>query len=386
MVSASFKPKNFSLDETFAHSFVFQLRVQDATWLAILSRLGIRPQQTNSSVDIRNAIIPLLINNVIKVYPLPHLKRSTTPIYPSISMASKKILNFIPSSMLLTKSIPNTKKFTNNSAAETYIQQLALSDEQLLNILNALDIPSQSSMQHEMLVNLLINALSQGHVIAVEQENQNSPQKEKEQTAPATGVGNQPVSLGPHAKINDREFNEVAVTNKPNNAESSSDKPSDKNINLAKTKGSTPQYIEARVNVATYYLENNGFSEDQLYDAIGSPDGTRIGGVDLSEPLEVVNFPPPENMSQYVKSHGYPGSWFDPKGGQSADSLGISSEGRKLAVFKVPEGSGLLSYSKPILDNWTNNTNPIQTNGGGQQLLVNDTIKNKIISINGVGN
>ncbi|HED17557.1 MAG TPA: hypothetical protein ENI64_12180 [Gammaproteobacteria bacterium] len=162
--------------------------------------------------------------------------------------------------------------------------------------------------------------------------------------------------------------------------------PTQQDIKLAEANGSTPQQIVARKKVARNYLENNGFTKDQIADALGSSDGTRIGGIDLNKPVEVMPFPPPDTMAQYVKSHGYPGNWFDPKGNQSADSLGISGEGRKMAKFTVPQGTGLLSYSKPILDNWTNSANPIQTKGGGQQLLINDKLKKRIISINKIGN
>ena len=67
--------------------------------------------------------------------------------------------------------------------------------------------------------------------------------------------------------------------------------------------------------------------------------------------------------------------------GQSPDSLGISGEGRHTASFKVPEGTGLKTTSAPILDSWTNKQNPVQTQGGGTQLLVNDTIKTGTVAL-----
>lgn len=38
-------------------------------------------------------------------------------------------------------------------------------------------------------------------------------------------------------------------------------------------------------------MSKNGFSEDQIFDALGSPDGTKEGGFDLTKPVEVINFP-----------------------------------------------------------------------------------------------
>ncbi|GAD00826.1 hypothetical protein [Agarivorans albus] len=154
---------------------------------------------------------------------------------------------------------------------------------------------------------------------------------------------------------------------------------------LAKSEGDSMQHIKARETVARDYLENNGFTKDQIHDALGSPDGTKDGGVDLTQPLEVISFPPPESMSQHVKSHGYPGNWFDPKSNQSPDSLGISGEGRTSKPFTVVKGTGLKSSAKPVKDNWTTPGVDVHCSGGGTQLLVNDEIKNKIIEINPKG-
>ena len=90
-------------------------------------------------------------------------------------------------------------------------------------------------------------------------------------------------------------------------------------------------------------------------------------------------------MTQYVKSHGFPGNWFDPTGEQSPDALGLSGEGRILKSFKMPKSKGLLSHSKPIVDNWTNPSNPVSTAGGGKQLFVNDGTKAAVISLNKIG-
>ena len=156
-------------------------------------------------------------------------------------------------------------------------------------------------------------------------------------------------------------------------------KPSLAEINLAKVSGKTPAHIAARNKVARNYLENNGFSEGQIIDALGSTNKLIKGGVDLDKPLEVVEFPPPEEMYQYVKSHGNPGNWFDPLGKQTADSLGINGATRTLKAFKVPKGDGLLSRSKPIIDDWTVPGKSVQTTGGGVQLFVNNIVKDGVL-------
>lgn len=162
-------------------------------------------------------------------------------------------------------------------------------------------------------------------------------------------------------------------------------KPKKDDVNLAKSTGSSLEQIEARRNVTLDYMSKNGFSEDQIFDALGSPDGTKEGGFDLTKPVEVINFPPPDSMTQYVAQHGYPGNWFDPLSSQSPDELGISGEGRTLKSFKVVEGTGLMSTAKPVVDTWTVPGKALVTNGGGIQLLVNDSVKSAISKINVIG-
>ncbi|WP_245608424.1 hypothetical protein [Shewanella waksmanii] len=86
-----------------------------------------------------------------------------------------------------------------------------------------------------------------------------------------------------------------------------------------------------------------------------------------------------------MAQHGYPGNWFDPLSSQSPDELGISGEGRTLKSFKVVEGTGLMSTAKPVVDTWTVPGKALVTNGGGIQLLVNDSVKSAISKINVIG-
>lgn len=119
-------------------------------------------------------------------------------------------------------------------------------------------------------------------------------------------------------------------------------------IALAKSEGISPEQIKARKLVTLDYLQSNGFTEDQIFDALGSSDGTKDGGIDLTKPLEVISFPPPDTMTQFVASHGYPGNWFDPLSNQTPDLLGISGEGRTKKTFTVVKGTGLKPTAKPV--------------------------------------
>jgi len=103
-----------------------------------------------------------------------------------------------------------------------------------------------------------------------------------------------------------------------------------------------------------------------------------IKGIDSSKPVEIVNFPPPDTMTQYVrKNSNKVGNFFDPVGGQSANSLGLSDKGRELKKFKTPNGIGLKSTAAPIVDNWTTPGSEVSTEGGGSQIVVGSDMRGK---------
>jgi hypothetical protein len=97
-----------------------------------------------------------------------------------------------------------------------------------------------------------------------------------------------------------------------------------------------------------------------------------------------VNIPPPDHVDQYVKAHGNPGNFFDPIGGQSADHLGLNGDpnlrqSRTFSVAKTdPSQQALVSKNGPIIDDWTDASNPVPTRGTGTQMTVDNTTKASI--------
>jgi hypothetical protein len=63
-----------------------------------------------------------------------------------------------------------------------------------------------------------------------------------------------------------------------------------------KTKGTSLEQLQARKKLTFDYMNKNGFTQDQIFDALGSPDGTKDGGFDLTKPVEVMTFPPPDSI------------------------------------------------------------------------------------------
>ncbi|MFT3783679.1 MAG: hypothetical protein QM790_16830 [Nibricoccus sp.] len=143
-------------------------------------------------------------------------------------------------------------------------------------------------------------------------------------------------------------------------------RPTAKEVELAKTPGQTPEQRAAREKVARdFYHEHPTLGDDRCDED--------IRGIDLNQPVEVVEFPPPPQMGQYVRrSASAPGNFFDPIGGQSADSMGLNGDAsaREYRTYTTPHGQGLKSTAAPITDTWTDANNPVVTRGGGQQIVV----------------
>ncbi len=120
-----------------------------------------------------------------------------------------------------------------------------------------------------------------------------------------------------------------------------------------------------------------GATDDQRAKILVDPNEIS-GGVELSKPVEVIQFPLPETVAQYTRSHGFPGNWFDSLGNQAPDTLGLNGISREKKVFMMPQGSGLKNYAKPVVDNWTVPEFPVATNGGGVKVFVTDEVKSAV--------
>jgi len=140
---------------------------------------------------------------------------------------------------------------------------------------------------------------------------------------------------------------------------------------LAASSGSSPEQKAAREKVVReFYKDKPG-----LGDARASQD---LKGIDLEKPVEVVDIPPPAKMSQYVrKTSGKPGNFFDPVGNQTGDQLGLNDDPkiREAKSFVTPKGKALRSIAAPIVDNWTDPRNVVNTKGGGTQMVVDSATR-----------
>jgi hypothetical protein len=140
---------------------------------------------------------------------------------------------------------------------------------------------------------------------------------------------------------------------------------------LAAAPGNSPDQIAAREKVVQdFYNGKPGLGPDRA-----SQD---LKGIDLNKSVQVVDIPPPPQMSQYVrKTSGKPGNFFDPLGNQTGDQLGLNDDPniRVQKAFATPKGKALRSTAAPIVDNWTDPKNPINTKGGGTQMVVDSVTR-----------
>lgn len=140
---------------------------------------------------------------------------------------------------------------------------------------------------------------------------------------------------------------------------------------LAAKAGTSPEQKAAREKVVReFYKDKPGLGDDRA-----SQD---LKGINLDKPVQVVDIPPPAKMSQYVrKTSGKPGNFFDPVGNQTGDQLGLNDDPkiRMSKSFATPKGKALRSTAAPIIDDWTDPKNPVNTKGGGTQMVVDSATR-----------
>ena len=117
------------------------------------------------------------------------------------------------------------------------------------------------------------------------------------------------------------------------------------------------------------------------------PNGHPKGfGIDLSQPVRVVAFPPPEQVAMFVRrtgaAAGVQGNFIDPSsppGSQTGRELGLNADPdlRKQVILVLPPAGGvaLETRSGRIVDDWTDRDHPIETPGGGTQWTVGNGTK-----------
>jgi len=144
------KPKAFR-NPVLTEQFVRNLDVPDGYWQRLLSRhpaLGFDP---NASDEGR--ISQLLIQGVLRVYPVSHLDKqsgenSTTSSFPTIRAEKGLSYKLVPASVLLEKPVSNIKTFSNKDQAVSFLGKLNLDDDQLTGLAQSIDMPKVNWRQN----------------------------------------------------------------------------------------------------------------------------------------------------------------------------------------------------------------------------------------------
>jgi uncharacterized Zn-binding protein involved in type VI secretion len=168
---------------------------------------------------------------------------------------------------------------------------------------------------------------------------------------------------------------------------------------LAAAEGASPEQRAAREKVVREFYETNaadGLGQqraDQDLGVGGAPPRANAHpagfGIDLSTPLRVVAFPPPEQVAMFVRrtgpGAGLFGNFIDPSqppGSQTGNLMGLNDDSalRKKVILDLPPGGGLAleSGNGPIVDGWTDPVRPVATGGGGRQWTVPNSVKESV--------
>lgn len=146
--------------------------------------------------------------------------------------------------------------------------------------------------------------------------------------------------------------------------------PSPEEVSAAAAPGASAAQKQARAKVARNFLnEGAGMSQAKTEEA--------LTGLDMDQPVEVVEIPPPDTLDQYVrKGNGRMGQWFSPDPEQTGADIGLNDDPnfREKKTFPTPQTKALKSTAAPIEDTWTDPDNPVATPGGGEQLVLPKTV------------
>lgn len=389
-VPRSMKPLKFTSSDG-ARTLLRQLHVSHSYWQLLAQDLGEIAPLRGHQRDCLQVICNSLASGRLRLYevrlPDDHLNGDNKAVIPH--RHGDQYL-FAPASFALTR--PHRPyRFQSTMEVHQLLHDLAPNLEQLESLASTLKlVPSPRGLSYTQLIDLLADALIDETIVLYVQSSFKRPGNSGPAESSAAMPGNRTVPLAPPTVASEKASGLASTTSSNTGIDGSKGgekvaAPTLGEIALAKSEGASSEHIQARTKLSRHFLKSNGFTESQIANAIGDEGAGIEGGVDLTKPVEVMNFPPPEQMTQYVKSHGFPGNWFDPQGNQTPDALGLSGEGRTLTPFKMPSSQGLLSYSKPIVDNWTNPGVSVSTAGGGKQLLVNDDTKKSVITLNKIG-
>jgi len=226
-IRAPLQPENFR-DGYYTWQFVSKLKVDHNSWLRLLWHVSESPPNRHLTLhECQHAIAALILRGVIKLYRLMHLDRSGQQTsYPLINAAHGEQYHFIPTTELLSHEPREAKFFHREPTQAThFIQQLALTDEQLAAITRALSCPLQlsaaSTAPRAKQIAQLEQALIAGK-IAVEQARVAPLKQDNLETLPVTPATDKPMTLGPHEepgyespeKTNTMSGGEVVPNNK----------------------------------------------------------------------------------------------------------------------------------------------------------------------------
>ena len=195
------EPKDF-WDPVSARTFVWRLQVNDEKWLRILCAAGYPPDRHVNKVELRGAAIKLLVLGIINIYPLTHLRGFVQRArYLNINVSHGVQYHFIPSTLLVVQELPEVRFFKSEPESATqFIEQLALTDEQLADVICDLPLPfGLKSPERTTRITGLVHALCNGDVAVVMQHpNMTPPRKNGPEELPIEYYSPKPMTLGPH--------------------------------------------------------------------------------------------------------------------------------------------------------------------------------------------
>lgn len=179
--------------------FIKNLTVSPGYWREIVAEYSTLPGPASlSETEIEQRVSDLLLQGQLKLYPVNIPDLVEHPPEKRVIKSSDNILyRFAPSSTLLLSNLSETKKFSNQDDAKSFLSEISNDPDELKTISHelGLPLPETSLVNQGQITETLSKALVDGEVVIIVDKTSSVPASKKE-TLDKNNIGNRAAGLG----------------------------------------------------------------------------------------------------------------------------------------------------------------------------------------------
>ena len=256
-------------DRLSALCFIQGLRYDAFRWRYVLNAVIGQPLYLREN-EILEAIAAQIERGRIKVYPIPHLTRSASPVQYPVGEARGGIrYRFIPASMLLTNSLRDVRIFHSKDDAERFVQSLQWTNagSEAIPKTDPRPTADSSSRARREKTDDLIDKMAKGEIVVVQEIVSATPPEPIVVESSASGSGNRPMTLGPHVGSEEGSTRNTRESISPRHSDLKSMDPEYLGEETGKVWGTKVKYL----NEAERQQYKLSVKDGRLFDSSGNP-------------------------------------------------------------------------------------------------------------------